>query len=414
MCLSRCGDTVSKTYLVYDKDDFLLYSASLIGYAMIAWFALENLYLWCLLCSGLAFLWGFFIRKHGATLDLRSLVTLVRGIFEYLLLLVRELRASSPKLGITLCIFIAAVLLEQQLSPMAQGSWLAMRLPFEILFYLHFGGLSLYRTYILYAHFKNSDRVSDILKDSNWKQFLGTIDIRLHILQAYITGLLCHFALLAPPLIFYRLTQPTVLREGLLIVGTLVVQAIVFYFLPWRDSLDGAKWYHDNHQHTHQLRFEFTIMHGHHHDAIPSSLIGAAGVGLMEGVHRPIARLHFLLSVTLFFIRSTLLTLVDLKAHQYIPGVFPYAAFAVGNRDHHMAHHYLSLRPLGIGLVASPFMQWDLAEGYSVNNGKVDWYLKKVAEYEQIEEVLLQEYRETKLTTPPSRFEIFMADFLAS
>jgi hypothetical protein len=125
------------------------------------------------------------------------------------------------------------------------------------------------------------------------------------------------------------------------------------------------------HEHSHRSRFAFTVLHGHHHDAIPSSLIGSAGAGsgIGENIERSFTFGWLFWSAIGTAIAHMYAVMFDMVGHQFIPGVFPFSRMLVRRRRHHVVHHFGKLRPLGF-LGKEP--------GYSANNPVAAWFAEKV------------------------------------
>ena len=92
-------------------------------------------------------------------------------------------------------------------------------------------------------------------------------------------------------------------------------------------------------------------MHGPHHDAIPSGLIGVGGNGYLEGFLRYVIGVPtpFFNPFTAAFF-STIDVHQDIITHQYIPGVFPYLSKSFNTIQQHSTHHFGRLQPYGFAL----------------------------------------------------------------
>jgi hypothetical protein len=112
-----------------------------------------------------------------------------------------------------------------------------------------------------------------------------------------------------------------------------------------------SAWFYRDHWLNHNSECEFLYLHGTHHDAIPSGLIGVSGNGLLEGFLR-----HTLGNPTAFyapivaFALYTLDVVMDINNHQYIPGIFPRLSRRFHEVTQHSTHHFGRLEPYGIGL----------------------------------------------------------------
>ena len=382
----------------------------------------------------LAYLLIFFVLKHGIQFDWGSILLLFKETAYYPVFFIKEL---LPYLGLLYPVyvsFILAILIELLLSPTLQGTFWTAPFPYMLLFYIVFLAVNFYRSIILIAHFKKQVFVKNFLEASSWKSFIKKMHISFHILHAYLTGMLCDLAIPIPALIFWNLTSPTYLREAALIIFFIILQynyyrienkKIVFStvdlkpldnisvssshlqngyqkntFLNTLATLLSAsgnyklddknsffEWYGINHTHCHYSRFYFTVFHGHHHDAIPSSLIASSGIGLLEGVHRGLSRFFFFQSATILLLLKVMPTsLIDMTLHQYIPGVFPYSKLAIKIQDHHGVHHFFSILPLHIGI------QNNIDIGYKVANPKAIWFAESVVKYEKIDPALASSF----------------------
>jgi hypothetical protein len=81
----------------------------------------------------------------------------------------------------------------------------------------------------------------------------------------------------------------------------------------------------------------------------------------------------------------------DMRAHQYIPGVYPYASLVIRSYTHHVAHHYGSLRPIAFS-TGFFWMPGERARGYDPNNAHTRWFVDMVKKYEDIDEASCARY----------------------
>lgn len=389
-----------KRIMSYTSRDFLLFTYSLLLFLLISVLALGNTWVLYLVCFMLAFLFFNFIYIHGIKLDFSSVGLLLVETCKYPLYFFQSLKPFLVALSPIFCSYIAAVIFEQILTPYSNHTFLVNPLPYLWLFYFQFLVVFIYRTIVLFAHLKKHALVKEILDDSPWKYHLKRGHIVLHIFQAYITGTLAQIGLVLPVLAFFLYTSPTYLREVLIIFFYVLFQSVYYVKygytvrkLPY--SIDNlAQWFIPEHERAHNSRFYFTVFHGHHHDAIPSGLIGSGGFGLVEAIHLSIMRLHFFHSATLFFIfKVPLSALHDILTHQYIPGVYPYSKYVLETSYHHAIHHFFSYFPISPGF--APYIDYDMKNGYSPNNQKAAWFAQAVKKYENIEdENIVKEYCE--------------------
>lgn len=212
------------------------------------------------------------------------------------------------------------------------------------LFYVHLGVLTLYRTVILISHLRHRDRVQEFLLETTWKTAVsGRRSVTLEIWHAYFTGLLTHLLLVTPWYIMITHVQYSLVFLPVAIIASLVVQHQVGKFT--------NEWFYRDHWLGHNSEVEFLYLHGPHHDAIPSGLIGVAGTGFLEGFAR-----HTLGGSGIFYsplvtaLQYTLEVQTDIEGHQFIPGVYPHVALSQVEVNQHSRHHYLKLEPYGLGL----------------------------------------------------------------
>jgi hypothetical protein len=211
------------------------------------------------------------------------------------------------------------------------------------LFYIHLISISVYRTVVLIAHLAKKDLVREVLLQTSWKGMIARRGIVLEIVHAYFTGLLTHIVLIAPWYwVITHLNFSVVLLPAMLVVNVLLQ---LMFYKTFND------WFYRDHWLGHNSEFEFLYLHGTHHDAIPSGLIGVAGNGYLEGVLR-----HTLGYITPFFNPALAFAMYsleikhDIDFHQYIPGVYPRLSRQLHEINQHSMHHMGSLEPYSIGL----------------------------------------------------------------
>lgn len=264
------------------------------------------------------------------------------------------------------------------------------------LFYLHLALISLYRTYILFAHLKERNHVRAVLMDTVWANHLKQQpNITFEIIHAYITGLLTHVVLVAPW--FFVITH---LNFSLVLLPIVCVLNILIFL---RTLKDYNAWFYRDHWLGHNSEVDFLYLHGTHHDAIPSGLIGVSGNGFLEGFFR-----HAMGGPTPFFnpIITFMLYTMDVKNdidfHQYIPGVFPKLTREFNEIQQHSIHHFGKLKPYGFGLnFDKPDLSEDIQKqfkifpdslkqsakldeelnGFQWDNSKHKWYLELFDKY---------------------------------
>lgn len=212
------------------------------------------------------------------------------------------------------------------------------------LFYAHFIGLTIYRTVILVDHIAKREIVRDVLMQTPWKRVVNEkTNITLEILHAYSTGLLTHIILLAPWYLVITHLNFSVVFLPIICAINLVVE--------WQWLRAHNSWFYRDHWLGHNSELEFVLLHGTHHDAIPSGLIGVAEHGFLEGFLR--ATLAFpdpFFNPLIAFVVYTALIATNIKAHQYIPGVFPRQPRRFFQVAQHSTHHFGLLEPYSFGL----------------------------------------------------------------
>jgi hypothetical protein len=212
------------------------------------------------------------------------------------------------------------------------------------LFAAHFILITLYRTAVLYAHLAKRESVRELLLQTSWKKYLANQpSIELHILHAYATGLLTHIVLIAPWYLVISYAKFSLLALPVTLVVNVILQYQFFKVL--------NAWFYRDHWLGHNSEFEFLYLHGTHHDAIPSGLIGVAGNGHLEGFLR-----YSVAFPTQFFnpiVTCLLLTVVvkeDIDTHQYVPGVFPKRTRQFHELTQHSTHHFGRPEPYSLGV----------------------------------------------------------------
>lgn len=254
-------------------------------------------------------------------------------------------KLQNARLGYLLA--IAALALENYfvyLTPGLPHHVMLMRTIAVWLFFIHFVGICLYRTVILVAHLRQRALVHEVLMQTTWKGRLsrGT-GVVLEIVHAYVTGLLAHMVLIAP---WYLVI--THVKFSVLALPAACIVNLLIYFKHIRSY---SHWFYRDHWLGHNSQLDFLYLHGPHHDAIPSGLIGVSGNGHLEGFLR-----HSLGVPTAFYnpvmacLAYSLEIQQDIQNHQYIPGVFPKLPRGFHETCQHSTHHYGRLEPYSIAL----------------------------------------------------------------
>jgi hypothetical protein len=265
------------------------------------------------------------------------------------------------------------------------------------LFYGHFILLTGYRTVILVAHLHKRDLVREILMQSMWKKHLeNQPNITLEILHAYFTGILTHIVILVPwYLVITHVSFSAVLLPATLIIGAVLQISFVKVI---------NEWFYRDHWVSHNSELDFVYMHGSHHDAIPSGLIGVAGNGYLEGLLRGAAA--FPTPFCNPFIAALYYTMEvkgDIDLHQYIPGIYPKLSKDFYEVGQHSVHHFGRVEPYSFALnLDQPQVSEKIRKqfkifpaslkhsiklderltGYKWDNGRYRWFMGLVDKYE--------------------------------
>ena len=265
------------------------------------------------------------------------------------------------------------------------------------LFYFHFILVSTYRTASLISHLYKKELVREVLMQSTWKGLISKQpNITLEILHAYFTGLLTHIILIAPWYIVI-----TYFNFSIIFLPAIVIVNSITYF---RFAIVINAWVYRDHWLGHNSELEFIYLHGSHHDAIPSGLIGVAGNGFLEGFTRhSLGMPNAFFNPIIAFIYYTSDVVNDITSHQYIPGVFP----KVYNKElsQHSMHHYGLLEPYGFAIkIDQPNIPENIVikllkklpdeqrnsikldeqlTGFKWDNARFKWYLELVDKYQK-------------------------------
>jgi hypothetical protein len=219
----------------------------------------------------------------------------------------------------------------------------ALRKVALLLFYGHFVALLVFRTLILVAQLRKRELVREVLTQTAWKAQVSSQPIALEIVHAYVTGVLTHIILLAPWYLVIKYSS-----FSLLTLVPMCIASFVIYFWHIKGYND---WFYRDHWLGHNSELEFIYLHGTHHDAIPSALIGVSGNGHLEGFLRHSVGVPTpFYSPPIAFLMYTVEIYHDMKNHQYIPGVFPHLPRQFHETCQHSTHHNGRLEPYSIGL----------------------------------------------------------------
>ena len=207
------------------------------------------------------------------------------------------------------------------------------------LFYVHFLGITAYRTVIAIDHLAKKELVREVLMQTSWSRVINErTSMTFEIVHAYCTGLLTHIVMLAPWYLVIAYARFSVL----VLLVACVINVIVYF--QWLKRINA--WFYRDHWLCHNSELEFLLLHGTHHDAIPSGMIAVAESGILEGF------LRFTLGTPVPFLNPVMAFLAvsfevkqNIDAHQYIPGVFPPLSRRAMEAMQHSTHHYGPIEP---------------------------------------------------------------------
>ena len=384
----------SRPRVSYNKRDFLDYLIMICVCMalLIAAFEEQILLLW----TGIAlciFMVVSFVWRHGVSLKIPLILNKPEQFFFSLFYKIKN---------VPLVTFIAFVALMMEnlfvsVTPELPHYSELLRQIFVFIFFFHLALISVYRTAILVAHLNKKELVSEILEQSPIKNFIRGKSISLEIIHAYFTGVLTHIMLLIP---WYLVINYIDFSLVLLPLSCFISYKVHILFYKTKNY-----WYYRDHWLGHNMEFDFVYLHGGHHDAIPSGLIGVAGNGFIEGVTRhtlghPTSYLNPLVS----FVLHCKSIKRDIDSHQYIPGIFP--KVTTSRTSFHSIHHYGNLEPYGLGLrmgestknekiglfsilrvlpseYTNAIALDEEATGFNIQHNKYRWYIKLVDKYDK-------------------------------
>jgi len=308
---------------------------------------------------------GFLVR-HGAVWKLPTLmrqpgslislaVELVRtmSVFCILRLLLAIAEHKFVELTPTLSHY------SEEISTISEAAW-----------YLHLSGMTAFRLCSTWYHLIHRKHVKNFLLSSDWKKVLGNSAISFHIIHACVTGVYSNIMLIMP---WYA-------RIKMLKVSIYLLLPTLFLDIWWVNGRKKSygRWYYEDHEHSHQNTIHFLYLHGPHHDALPICTIAAHSTGMLEALHRGLlGSADSYLGPIWSFVSHTAKCTGDMRAHQYVPGVFPYAKFPYVHAVHHAVHHFLSLYPLGAAAGDAIKLDEEL-NGYNKSNEKWMWWKRQV------------------------------------
>ena len=373
----------------YRPEDFPLYLLGLVLAGVLITPALPHLAAQAALIAGLAYLAVFFLVRHGAKFERSSLQAAIDGFAKYPGMLLRNWWTARSAIIPIAVIFALAVGVESYLRPGLAGTKWLEPFPWQWVVWSFFLLITLFRLVILVAHFLRANVVHEVLERSTQKNLIKVFSIYNHIVHAFVTGMVAHLSVVAPCVLFFMWTDPTNLREALLLTGFAIWTAIARPLrkrgILEKPGILSHRLVYENHKIAHQSRFFFSVFHGHHHDAIPSALIGSAGgTGFFENVDRALTWLEPMTSIIAKQLGWTWGIAFDMVVHQYIPGVFPFAKVTIIGRAHHVTHHFGSALPLG--LIYDGYIEpRDMENGYKPDNVVTRWFLSEVERLEGLD-----------------------------
>ncbi len=281
-----------------------------------------------------------FLLRHGAE---AAVPLLLRRPQDALYMVVYKVQNIKPVYFFA----IAVLLLENYIIRITPGLPHHVELMRNIavwLFYIHLGGITMYRTIILVDHLRKRQMVREFLLETAWRKAFSKRDnIALEIFHAYFTGLLAHIVTLAPWYLIITHFEFSVLALPLVLLINVLTE---FWYMKGVND-----WFYRDHWLAHNSELEFIYLHGTHHDAIPSGLIAVSGNGHLEGFVRfLVAFPTFFLNPIATFAFLTLAVWTDITTHQYIPGVFPKLKRKYLETAQHATHHMGQLEPYSLGL----------------------------------------------------------------
>jgi len=327
--------------LVYRSDDFLDYLLMTVLVWLVAALAFGPRHPLSWITLGLCawMVWAFTVR-HGWELTVPKIAKRPQDMVYMIVYKVQNMRLAW-------IVAAVALLVENYViwrTPGLPHHTALMRTIAFGLFYTHLAVLTIYRTAILVAHLREQAHVRAFLMETSWKAALSRQpNIVIEIVHAYCTGLLTHILLLAP---WYLAI--TYFNFSLVLLPLTVPLG---FYIHSRFLKVVNLWFYRDHWLAHHSELEFLYLHGTHHDAIPSGLIGVSGNGYLEGVlrHTMGGPGIFYNPVTTFLIHCFDVK-VDIDGHQFIPGVYPHVPTSVQLINQHSTHHFGKLEPYSLGL----------------------------------------------------------------
>jgi hypothetical protein len=330
-----------KPRLVYYKKDFLDYvvMTSLSAAAIILSYGTHNL----MSAAGLALCVVtifMFVIRHGVEL---TIPLIIRRPYDLVYLFAYKLQNLKSVYFMAVSLLVLENVLIAATPNLPHHSDLMRKIALD-LFYLHFLGITAYRTVILLDHLAKKNLVREVLRQTAWQRSIKEkTNITVEIVHAYCTGVLTHIVLIAPWYIVITHARFSVLFLAVALAANVAIH------LKWTTVLNA--WFYRDHWLGHNSEFEFVFLHGTHHDAIPSGLIAVAENGFLEGFLRhSIGFPSTFYSPIFAFLAYSYDVKIDIDTHQYIPGIFPKMSRDLMHAAQHSTHHYGALAPYSIGL----------------------------------------------------------------
>src|SRR5579872_1271207 len=267
---------VKRPRIAYRDDDFLDYVLMLLVCEAIIWLAYGGGHVMTLaggiLCAFEIFA---FVRRHGVGLRMPLICRRPQDLV-YLFWYRIENLTRWYFLAIAILMIENYVI---QLTPWLPHQTALMRKVALWLFYGSFLAILAYRTLILVRQLARGIHVRKFLLQTTWRSALSRQPyISLEIVHAYATGVLAHILLVTPWYIVLTHLRFSLIFLPVTVALNFLIQGRFLKVLPI--------WFYRDHWLCHNCELEFVYLHGPHHDAIPSGLIGVSGNGHLEGFLR--------------------------------------------------------------------------------------------------------------------------------
>ena len=332
---------VRKPRINYVESDFVDYAAMIALSALTIKLSYGVAHILCRVGLALcALMLATFVVRHGVELNIPVILKRPQDLVH---MLTYKLRNLTPIYFIAVAVLVLENVLISATPNLPHRVELMRTIGFY-LFYAHLICITVYRTAILVDHLAKKELVREVLLQTPWKRALHErTSITLEILHAFCTGLLTHIILIAPWYLVISYSSFSVVFFPLVCLINVVVHR------KWFEVVNV--WYYRDHWLGHNSELEFVYLHGTHHDAIPSGMIGVAGNGLLEGFLRyTIGWPSSFYNPVVSFIIISAGVRIDIDGHQYIPGVLPRLSRSLKELNQHSTHHYGALAPYGLAM----------------------------------------------------------------